>query len=130
MEKLILFTALILLLTGCRESLEERAAREAKTYTEKTCPYKMDEFTTLDSVTFDTATHTFHNYYTLTGTADREISETEYQNMRTLLLQQLQNDTKQKVYKEAGYSYNYVYRSKSNPKTVLFEVTYNNKDYQ
>lgn len=125
MKKTILLTLLAVLLTGCRESLEDRAAREAETYTEQTCPYRMDEFTTLQAVKFDKATHTFTNEYTLRGDADRELSEAEKENIRTALEKSLQNDTKQRVYREAGYSYRYVYYSESVPKTIIFEATFN-----
>ncbi|MBR0275795.1 MAG: membrane lipoprotein lipid attachment site-containing protein [Prevotella sp.] len=125
MKKTIFLALLAVLLTSCRESLEDRAAREAETYTEQTCPYRMDEFTTLQAVKFDKATHTFTNEYTLRGDADRELSEAEKENIRTALEKSLQNDTKQRVYREAGYSYRYVYYSESAPKTIIFEATFN-----
>ena len=60
----------LLLLSGCQESLEDRAAREVVEYTQKYCPQKLKDFTTLDSLTFDKATLTFTQYLTLSGNAD------------------------------------------------------------
>ena len=125
MKKIFLLALLAVLLTGCRESLEERAAREAETYTEQTCPYRMDEYTTLNAVKFDKASHTFTNEYTLRGDADRELSEAEKENIRIALEKSLQNDTKQRVYRDAGYAYRYVYYSAKDPKTIIFEATFN-----
>ena len=50
MKKLLLFASIIML-ASCHESLEERAAREVKEYTEKQCPAAIDEFTVIDSIT-------------------------------------------------------------------------------
>ena len=124
MKKILLLALLTMLLTGCRESLEDRAAREAETYTEQTCPYKMDQYTTLEKVTFDKSTHMFTNEYTLKGDADRELSEAEKENIRVALEQSLKNDTKQRVYRDAGYAYRYIYYSESNPETIIFEATF------
>ena len=38
MKKFWILAAICTLLAGCRESLEDRCAREAKEYTEKNCP--------------------------------------------------------------------------------------------
>ena len=40
---------------ACQESLDERAAREAKMYTKKNCPAKISETVVMDSMTFLTA---------------------------------------------------------------------------
>ena len=37
------------------ESFDERCAREAREYTEKQCPRRMDQYTLMDSLTYDTA---------------------------------------------------------------------------
>ena len=72
MKKFWILAAICTLLVGCRESLEDRCAREAKEYTEKNCPTRMDKNIILDSMAFERDTHTLHYYYTLTGFADRD----------------------------------------------------------
>ena len=72
MKKIWLFVVFALLLAACQESLEDRCAREAKDYTRKNCPVKLDNTTTLDSMTFERETHTLHYYYRLTGVADQD----------------------------------------------------------
>ena len=47
------------LLASCQETLEERAEREAHDYTEKHCPAPIAYQVTMDSMTFDKASHTF-----------------------------------------------------------------------
>lgn len=126
MKRLLILSVLCIALGACRESLEERASRETKTYTEKNCPQQLDEKTRLDSVTFDTGSHTFVNYYTL----DYEFSEAEKVTFKSNLLKDLAGDTRQQVYKDAGYSYRYVYRSKADPKTVVFDATFTKSDYK
>ena len=115
------------LLTGCQETLEERAARESRDYTEKHCPAPIAYQVTMDSMTFDKASHTFGYYYSLSGTLD-DSTYLQKNNPRDMLLQQVKNSTNLKMYKEAGY-FRYVYHSTKN-KATLFDVTFKQKDYQ
>ena len=70
MKKLFYISIFTLLFVSCQESLEDRCAREAMSYTEKKCPAKIGENTTIDSLIFERESHTLHYYYTLTGNAD------------------------------------------------------------
>src|SRR3712207_8347171 len=70
MKKTILFALLACSLTACHESLEDRAAREAREYTEKYCPTPYVNNTRTDSVAFDTASKTYTYYCSLNGQAD------------------------------------------------------------
>ena len=72
MKKLCMIASFAIILAACQESLEDRCAREAEEYTRKNCPVKLDNTTTLDSMTFERATHTIHYYYLMTGIADTE----------------------------------------------------------
>ena len=116
------------LLTGCQETLEERAARESRDYTEKHCPAPIAYQVTMDSMTFDKASHTFGYYYSLSGTLD-DSTYLQKNNPRDMLLQQVKNSTNLKMYKEADYGFRYVYHSTKN-KATLFDVTFKQKDYQ
>lgn len=129
MKKLLAFIAFMAMVVSCQESLEEKAAREAKTYTQKNCPLKFSETMMIDSMTFDKATHTFHYYYTMMGPADTIVAVDEEQS-RTVLLEQLRNSTHLKAYKDEGYRFHYLYRSQKNPQTVYIDKTFGEKDYQ
>ena len=121
--------AMILLMTGCRESLEERGAREAADYTRKHCPTPVDENIMMDSLTFDMQHHTFSYYYSLSGALD-DSATIQNGNPRELLLRQLRNTTQLKLYKEAGYNFRYVYHSSKKNGTKLFETTFRPDDYK
>ena len=128
MKKLWIIAAIGILLTGCRESLEDRCAREAKEYTEKNCPAKMDNNITLDSMAFERDTHTLHYYYTLTGFADRDGVMEEVDAVGALK-QDLKNSTTLRVYKENKYRFAYTYHSAKDPKKIRLDVVFTDKDY-
>jgi hypothetical protein len=128
MKKFWILAAICTLLAGCRESLEDRCAREAKEYTEKNCPTRMDKNIILDSMAFERDTHTLHYYYTLTGFADRD-GVMEEVDARGALKEDLKNSTSLRVYKENKYRFAYTYRSEKDPKKIRLEVVFTDKDY-
>ena len=128
MKKNLLFLLLAIVATACQESLEERCEREAKEFTKKHCPTMVDKLVRLDSMTFDRTTHTIGYAYTLTGQID-DAEVISLNNPRQLLLSQVKNSTHLKLYKEAGYSFRYVYYSTKKKGTKLFEATFHQHDY-
>jgi phosphosulfolactate synthase (CoM biosynthesis protein A) len=128
MKKLCMIASFALFLTACQESLEDRCAREAKEFTRKNCPSKIEKNINIDSLIFERETHTLHYYYTLTGNADRE-GVMEEINGLDILKENLKNSTAMKVYKENHYNFTYTYHSEKDPKKVLLEVTLTDKDY-
>ena len=128
MKKVFVFACLALLFAACQESLEDRCAREAKEYTAKNCPARMDQNIILDSLTFERNTHTLHYYYRLTGIADNEEKLDSLKAVKTLK-DGLKNTTAMKTYKDNGYNFAYTYHSEKDPKKVLFEATFTEKDY-
>ncbi len=128
MKKLCMIVSFSLFLIACQESLEDRCAREAKEFTRKNCPSKIEKNINIDSLTFERETHTLHYYYTLTGNADRE-GVMEEINGLDILKENLKNSTAMKVYKENHYNFTYTYHSEKDPKKVLLEVTLTDKDY-
>ena len=128
MKKIILFAGLVLLFSACQESLEDKCAREAKAYTAKNCPAKMEENIIMDSLTFERETHTLHYYYRMTGVADKERA-LDTALAKKLLTETLKNTTAMKVYKDNSYNFTYTYRSEKDPSKVLFDLTLTEKDY-
>lgn len=128
MKKLCMIVSFSLFLIACQESLEDRCAREAKEFTRKNCPSKIEKNINIDSLTFERETHTLHYYYTLTGNADRE-GVMEEINGLDILKENLKNSTAMKVYKENHYNFTYTYHSEKDPKKVLLKVTLTDKDY-
>ena len=128
MKKVSVFILLALFLTACHESLEDRCEREAKEYTAKHCPSKLDKNIRIDSLIFERATHTIHYYYTLTDFADQEgVMQTV--DAVSLIKEELKNTPSMRVYKENKYNFRYTYHSEKDPKKVWFDITLTDKDY-
>ncbi len=131
MKKLLLSLSLLILLAGCHESLEDRAVRETAEFNEKFCPMKVDATTVLDSIVFDKATLTKRSYFTLSGVADNlEQAQANSLRIREALVADTKASPNEKKFKEAGYSYYFIYRSASHKDVVLFETTITKNDYQ
>ena len=128
MKKFWVLSVIMLLLTACQESLEDRCARETKEYTRKNCPAKMDNNIILDSLTFERETHTLHYYYKLTGFADQDTIVKKLDAVN-ILKEELRNTTTLKLYKDNHYRFAYTYRSEKNPEKVLLDVLLTDKDY-
>ncbi len=121
MKKLIYVIALLPLM-ACTESLEDKAAREAKEYTEKYCPTPFVDGSRTDSAVFDKASRTYVYYITLQGKADNaEIISANKKKLHDLQKQALDNNPSLKQYKEAHFSFRYVYHSASDPKKLLLD---------
>ena len=125
---LILTAAISMTLAACQESLEQKAAHEALMYTTKNCPIQMSDNLIMDSLTFEADTHTLHYYYTLTGVAD-SVGLLNGETLKKVLRTDLKNTTAMMDYKEAGYQFTYTYHSQKDPNKVLFEVTFDENDY-
>ncbi|MCH5303054.1 MAG: hypothetical protein J1E77_09465 [Prevotella sp.] len=129
MRKSIALIALATLMVACQETLEEKAAREARVYTEKNCPSQLSETLRMDSLTFDMATHTLFYCYTLTGAADVD-SLYDPEKLRQTLLDELKNTTSIKIYKDAGFNFVYAYYSEKQPGKEIFSAQFSAADYQ
>ena len=129
MRKCLFIIVSALLITSCQETLEQRCAREANEYSEKHCPAPIAKGVTVDSMSFDVATHTLTYSYTLSGVVD-DPAVISRNNPREDMLQQLKNATAMKPYKDAGYNFRYIYYSSKDKGKKLFEATFHEKDYR
>ena len=129
MKNSIIFFMLTAIMVSCQETLEERATREARDYTEKHCPAPIAHQVTMDSMTFDKSTHTLGYYYTLSGTLD-DSTYIKQNNPYEMLLQQLKNSTNLKIYKDEGYNFRYVYNSQKHKGAILFDEIFKSKNYK
>lgn len=116
-------SVLLLSLTACHESIEDRAAREAKEYTEKFCPTPVKNGQRTDSMTFTKDTKTFNYYVTLSGQADNPVAlEKNRKKITTLLQQGLHDDPGTKVYRDNGFRFRYILRSTKQSGKVLYDA--------
>lgn len=133
MRKIVFLATMAMLLVGCnkQESIEDRAAREAQTYTRRMCPEKLNEFTRLDSITFDRATLTVTQHLTLLGNADNlEVATAKSDEIRKELVAGVKADTSNKLFKDHGFRYRFLARSESDSKIVLYDTTVTPEDYK
>mgnify|MGYP001379948786 FL=1 len=122
--------ALVALASCKHDTLEDRAEKEAKAFTERYCPTPVQNMQRTDSVTFDRSTLTFNYYYRLTGAADDSQAVNKVQSkIKEALRNELISNTGSKAYKDKGYNFHYVIHSEKT-KEVLYEVTFTPKDYK
>lgn len=122
MKKLIYLAVFASLLASCTESLEDRAAREAKEYTEKYCPTPYVNDSRTDSASFDKTTRVYNYYLTLRNKADnKQAIEANKQKLHNLQKEALDNNPGLKKYKEAHFTFRFVYHSAKNPKEILLD---------
>ncbi len=118
-----------LVFASCGESLEDKAERDAKEFTQKYCPTPVVNFERTDSMTFDKATKTCVYWRTLSGQADREaVIKANEPKLKGVIKQSLVNNPGLKKHKEAGFNFRYVYRSMKTKK-ILLDITFTKKDY-
>ncbi len=114
---------------SCQESLEDRCEREAKEYTKKNCPIWVAKNIVMDSMTFDKMSQTICYVYTLNGQLD-DTAKVNEGNSKRILLEQVKNSANLRLYKEAGYSFRYVYHSEKDKNKKLLDLTFKKNDYQ
>lgn len=131
MKKIILIATAILALTACQKSMEDRAADEARAYTQKYCPTPVYNSTRTDSLVFDRSSRTFVYHCSLTDQMDDStMINQNSQQLRSGLLQSIRESTNLRIYKDAGFSFRYLVRSAKNPQLVLFDATFKKEEYQ
>lgn len=128
MRIVFLFGAFAILLAACQESLEQRAAREAREMTETKCPMPIGDNMYLDSIVFDIPNLTQSQYFRVCGDLD---NDTVFMNTdsRSLLLSELKNSPSYRPLLDKGVLFHYVYRSGSDPEKVMLELTLAPADY-
>lgn len=127
MKKILMLASVALLAASCQESLEDRAAREARDFTRKNCPVKQSDVITTDSLVFDKATLTLHYCLSLSGAADTTAIRKD--ELRRDMVKALKGNTSIKKYKEAGYNFRYTFYSTKHKGMTLYDVNITKKDY-
>ncbi len=121
-KKLLYFVVSVPFLASCTESLEDKAAREAEEYTKKVCPTPYVNDSRTDSATFDKATREYTYYITLRDKADnKEAIDQNKEKLHKLQKEALDNNPGLKQYKEAHFTFRFVYHSAMNPTEILLD---------
>ena len=132
MKKILIIVCSVILLSACQESLEERAAREAREVTESKCPMPIGDNMYLDSIVFDIPTLTQTQYFRFTGDSDNDSVVTVLNNsdVKGTLVRELKNTANYKALLNRGVNFRYIYRSSKNPEKIYLDVTLHKEDYQ
>ena len=133
MKKFLLFATAFLLLTSCQESLEERAAREAREVTETKCPMPIGDNMYLDSIVFDIPTLTQTQYFRFTGNSDNDSTVENIvsnNDLKGTLVKELKNTPSYKALMNKGISFRYIYGSTAEPEKTYIDITVTKEDYQ
>lgn len=132
MKKVLLMASAVILLASCQESLEERAAREAREVTEAKCPMPIGNNMYLDSIVFDIPSITQTQYFRFTGDSDNDSVVTVLNNsdVKGTLVRELKNTANYKALLNRGVNFRYVYRSSKKPEKIYLDVTLHKEDYQ
>lgn len=131
MKKILIIVCSVILLSACQESLEERAAREAREVTESKCPMPIGDNMYLDSIVFDIPTLTQTQYFRFIGDADTDsvVVALENADIRGTLVKELKNTPNYKALMNRGANFRYIYRSAKNPEKTYLDVTITKNDY-
>lgn len=116
------FSALLMmtLLTACQETIEERAEREAREYTQKYCPTPPQNNVITDSIVFDKKSRTQIHYGTFVGVIDDSAKiAAAKEEIKRETLTMLRQNASIKTYKDAGFNFELVYRSQKTGHQLL-----------
>ena len=133
MKNILLFATALLLLTSCQESLEERAAREAREVTESKCPMPIGDNMYLDSIVFDIPTLTQTQYFRFTGNSDNDSTVENIvsnNDLKGTLVKELKNTPSYKALMNKGISFRYIDGSTAEPEKTYIDITVTKEDYQ
>jgi hypothetical protein len=131
MKKILLMASVVMLFTACQETLEERAAREAREVTESKCPMPVGSNMYLDSIVFSIPTLTQTQYFRFIGDTDNDSVVIAFQqtDIKGTLVKELKNTPNYKSLMERGVNFRYIYRSTKDPKKVYLDITISKEDY-
>lgn len=131
-KQITVVTFLILLLsaTGCKESRDQKLVREAKEFTERNCPHTIDEYTTLDSATYNKTDTCYTYHFTIKGALDiEELYEADLvDELHDSYLDELKNNIEMKNLKDMGVTITRIYRSGSTGKPLM-TLTFTKEEY-
>ena len=128
MKNCLFIPFLFITLISCHESIEEKAARETKDFTQKNCPVQVSEGVINDSMTFDRNTRTINYYYSMTGVADT--TAIDKNKAKEQIIKGIKDATNIRLYKENNFNFGYTYFSTKHKGRILIHVIVTPKDYK
>ena len=113
--------ALLTLVCGCKETMDQKLEREAREVTAKNCPHDIDPYTTLDSATYRAGEQEYTYHFTVKGALDLDSlhSDQVVRELHDSYLTELKNNIEQKDLKDQGVTITRIYRSEQTGKTLM-----------
>lgn len=124
---LVFLLSAIAFTSSCQEDFDQRLAREAKEMTERHCPQRMDDFTTLDSVAYSISSRTYTRYFTASPQTPEKIFKSKT-FLHNSLLEELKNDVSWNTCKENGINFAYIYRE-AQTRRIVYSTVITKKEY-
>lgn len=121
-----------MILSACKKtSFEQRVEKEVTDFNQRDAGRRIDEYTIMDSMSFEAATLTLGYHYTLEGAADDSTLLTDdlQQRNRESLLNNVRSSIAMREYKERGCTFLYIYSSKRTGR-VMMQEKISPKDYE
>lgn len=119
----IVMIMIVLSASSCQETLEEKAERQAREYTRKYCPTPIDNDTRTDSIVFDPQKKVYYYYISFFNNLDDEYIVNENKDrFAQMLTQSIKDSPGLRGFLEAGFRFEYICHSGSNPKKVLVRI--------
>lgn len=120
----ILSSLAMLVIMSCQESMEDKADRQAREYTERYCPTPVVNYSRTDSIVFDRKRKVYIYYLSFSDMLDdATLIEENRDKITDMLTQSIRESTGLKNFVEAGFRFEYVCHSTREPKKVLFRVS-------
>lgn len=116
---------MVLSLSSCQKSLEEKAAEDAREYTRKYCPTPVINCMRTDSITFDIRRQTYTYHCTFADALDNaEVIDANRKKISELLLSSVKESTIMKPYVQAGFHFEYICRSEKDSDLILLHAKF------
>ncbi len=110
---------------SCQESLEDRAFKEAKEFTEKNCLTPAQNYTIIDSIAFDKISKIYTYYYSFCDLFDNnELVKENKEVIHKYLKKNSDTNPNIKIYKEAGFKFTYIVHSFKNKNIILYHDSF------
>ena len=127
-RSLVLLLTFGIFVTSCQEDFNHRLQREAREFTESSCPQEVEAGNVLDSMSFNPVTQTYGLYYSVNA-ENEQVLRASSRLLHLKLLNILVANTDYKEVKEHGVTFKYVYRSKQTS-SIVYQTDIKASEYQ
>jgi len=126
-KTLLLLTTIAAVFSAChKQTFDEQVLADVEKFNTQEAPKRIDDYTTFDSMVYDTKNLTLSYFYTIEGDIDPSIFPTDA--LREELFDNVRNSIHFKPYKEHGLNFHYIYFLQKTRKPV-FDCIFTPEDY-